>query len=259
MRDAEALGEAEGRHAVDDAEIDRLGLPAQVRRHLGRAARRTSPRRSPRGCRCRRAKACLQLRDVGDMREHAQLDLAVIGRDDLVARRRDEGGADLAPGLRADRDVLQVRIRRGQPARRRRGERVARCAPASVSRMHVLLQRVGIGRFQLRELAPFENLLRQLVARLRQFVENVARRRPLARTASSSRRAGPSCRTGCRRSASASRARTSRRRSPGSRPRGARASGRNRPTAGSGSAGRRRCRASPCGAITSTSGRSSVS
>ena len=40
--------------------------------------------------------------------------------------------ADLAAGLRADRDVLQVRIRRGQPAGRRRGEREGGVhAPAS--------------------------------------------------------------------------------------------------------------------------------
>ena len=31
MRDAEPLGEAEGRNAVDDAEIDGLGAAAQVR------------------------------------------------------------------------------------------------------------------------------------------------------------------------------------------------------------------------------------
>ena len=37
------------------------------------------------------AKACLQLRDVGDVGEQPQLDLAVVGRDELVpgsARRR---------------------------------------------------------------------------------------------------------------------------------------------------------------------------
>ena len=173
----------------------------------------------------------LQLRDVGDMREQPQLDLAVIGRDDLVARRRHEGAADLAAGFRADRDVLQVRLGRGQAARRGGGERERGVHPLGLG-MHVLLQRVRIGRFQLGELAPFEDLRRQLVAGLRQLVEERRGRRPLAGRASSWRRAGPSCRTGCRRSASASRGRTSRRPSRGSRPRAARASGRNRPTGG---------------------------
>jgi len=36
-----------------------------------------------------------------------------------MARRRHERLSQLAPELRADRDVLEVRIRRRQPARRR--------------------------------------------------------------------------------------------------------------------------------------------
>ena len=119
-----------------------------------------------------------ELRDVGDVGEHAQLDLAVVGRDDLVARLGDEGGADLAPRLGADRDVLQVRFRRGQPAGRRRGERVAGVHPAGL-RVHVGLERVGVGRFQLRELAPFEQQLRQRVPFRRQILEHVRAGRPL--------------------------------------------------------------------------------
>jgi hypothetical protein len=42
------------------------------------------------------AKACLSCGDIGDMGEHAQLDLAVVGRDEL-ARFGDEGLADLPP------------------------------------------------------------------------------------------------------------------------------------------------------------------
>ena len=38
-----------------------------------------------------------QRRDVGHVGQHAQLDLAVVGRDQLLARLRDEGGADLRP------------------------------------------------------------------------------------------------------------------------------------------------------------------
>ena len=38
-----------------------------------------------------------QLRDVGDVRQHAEFDLAVVGRDQLVALLGDEGGADRRP------------------------------------------------------------------------------------------------------------------------------------------------------------------
>ena len=85
----------------------------------------------------------LQLRDVGDMGEEPQLDLAVIGRDDLVAFRRHEGPADLAAGLGADRDVLQVRVGGGQPARGGGGEREGGVHPLGLG-MHVLLQRVSV-------------------------------------------------------------------------------------------------------------------
>ena len=57
-----------------------------------------------------------QGRDVGDVGGQAQLDLAVIGREQHMARLGDEGVADLAPFLGADRDVLQIGIGRGQPA-----------------------------------------------------------------------------------------------------------------------------------------------
>jgi hypothetical protein len=74
------------------------------------------------------AEGLLQLRiDVGDMGEHAQLDLAVVGRDQLVALLGDEGLADLAAFLGADRDVLQVRVGGGQPPGRGRRQRKEVC------------------------------------------------------------------------------------------------------------------------------------
>ncbi len=52
------------------------------------------------------------LRDVG---EDPQLDLAVVGRHQAPARLGDEGAPNRLPQLGADRDVLQVRVRRRQP------------------------------------------------------------------------------------------------------------------------------------------------
>src|SRR3546814_1616076 len=50
-----------------------------------------------------------------------QLDLRVVAREQLAPRRRDEGLADAAAVLAADRDVLQVGIARRQaPGRRAR-------------------------------------------------------------------------------------------------------------------------------------------
>jgi hypothetical protein len=47
-------------------------------------------------------------------------------------------------------------------------------------RMHVSGQRVGIGRFQLRDLPPFQNFLRKFVARFRELIEDLRRCRPRA-------------------------------------------------------------------------------
>ena len=63
-----------------------------------------------------------QLRDIGDVGEHAQLDLAVVGRDQLVAGIGDEGGADPPAFLGADRDVLQVGLGRREAAGKHRGQ-----------------------------------------------------------------------------------------------------------------------------------------
>ncbi len=85
-----------------------------------------------------------------EMRQHAQLDLRVVGRHQPVARRGDEGGADAAPFLAADGDVLQVRIGAREAAGRGRGIDQRR-------------ERVDVGRLELRERAVFEDLRRQRV------------------------------------------------------------------------------------------------
>ena len=51
--------------------------------------------------------ASLHARIVRDMRQHAQLDLAVVRVDQYPARARDEHAANLAAQLRAHRDILQ--------------------------------------------------------------------------------------------------------------------------------------------------------
>ena len=113
---------------------------------------------------------------VGDLGEQPQLDLRVIGGHQLVAGIGDEGAADFAAVLGADRNVLQVRIGRRQPAGGGGGERVVRMH-AMRRRIDEARQRIGIGRFQFRHLAPVEDLLRQFVALLGQFLE---RRAPVA-------------------------------------------------------------------------------
>src|SRR5256885_15315377 len=63
-------------------------------------------------------KGLAQLRLARDVSEDPQLDLRVVGRDELPAGLGGEGGPDLAPELRSDRDRLQVRVRGREPPRR---------------------------------------------------------------------------------------------------------------------------------------------
>ena len=101
---------------------------------------------------------------AGDVGEHAQLDLRVVDRDQHVAGLGDEAGADLAPGLRADRDVLEVRVDRREPPGRRVRLQQRRVQPAvGADRRRELLE---VGLDELGQLAPALDLLddRVLVA-----------------------------------------------------------------------------------------------
>ena len=118
---------------------------------------------------------------VRQVREHAQLDLRVVGRDQHVARRGDERAPDLAAELGADRDVLQVRIGAAQAPGG--GDRLVEAGVHAPGRgMHQLRQRVDVGALQLVQPAPVENQPRQLVDE-RQLLEHLHRRRRRSRLA----------------------------------------------------------------------------
>ena len=56
---------------------------------------------------------------AGEVRQQPQLDLRVVGVEQDVSRLGDEGGANLAAQLGANRNVLQIGIHRREPAGRR--------------------------------------------------------------------------------------------------------------------------------------------
>src|SRR3982751_3670059 len=57
----------------------------------------------------------------GKVGEQAKFDLRVVGREQHMAFFGDEGGADLAPLLSANGNVLQIWVRGREPARRSAG------------------------------------------------------------------------------------------------------------------------------------------
>ena len=85
---------------------------------------------------------------AGQVREHAQLDLRVVGGDQHVARRGDERAPDLAAELGADRDVLQVRVGAAQAPGGGDGLVEAGVHAAGLG-MHQQRQRVDVGALQL--------------------------------------------------------------------------------------------------------------
>ena len=104
----------------------------------------------------------LKLADIGDMGEDAQLDLGVVEGEQRLALGGDEGLADAAAFLGADGDVLQVRVGRGEAAGAGAGLDVGGVDAAGIG-VDVILQRVGVGGFQLGELAPVEDAGGELV------------------------------------------------------------------------------------------------
>ena len=94
------------------------------------------------------------------MRHQAQLDLVVVGREDDMPGRGDEGVADAAAHLRADGDVLEVGVGGGEPAGGGNRHGIAGVDAAGFG-VDLLLQRLGVGGAELLHLAPVEQGLRE--------------------------------------------------------------------------------------------------
>ena len=103
-----------------------------------------------------------QNRIVRHVREQPQFDLRIVRNNQLPAFARHEGGANLASQLRADRNVLQIGIRRRQPTGGRAGL-IEGGVQAAGRRVDQRGQRVDIGALQFGELAIFEHLAGDLV------------------------------------------------------------------------------------------------
>ena len=103
--DAELLREAEGREAVNHAEIDDFGDAAV----LGCLRKRRDAKHFLRRAGMNVFAATKSFDEhgiLGEMRENAQFDLRIIGGKQQIPGSGGESGADFAPELGADRDVL---------------------------------------------------------------------------------------------------------------------------------------------------------
>src|SRR4051812_47057970 len=90
------------------------------------------------------------------MGQEPKLDLRVIGDQQFPTGARHKGGANLAAECGADRNILQVGIRRRQTAGGGSGL-VEAGVQAAVGRVDQLRERVDIGALELGELAVVEH------------------------------------------------------------------------------------------------------
>ena len=114
--DLERLREAVRLLAVHDAEVHGLRAAAKLGRHL--VDRHAEHARGGLGMEVLAlVEGRHQMRVAGEVREQAQLDLAVVHREEDLALTGGEGGLHRVPQLRAGGDVLQVGVRGGQAPR----------------------------------------------------------------------------------------------------------------------------------------------
>ena len=159
--DAQRSRQSKWRLPVHDPEVHRLGVaPHLGSHHQWRHAEDFGGR--SRVNIFAAAKCVHQNRIVRHVRQQAQLDLRIVRHHQLPAFARHKGGANLTAQRGADRNILQIRIRRRQPPRRRAGL-IERGVNAAGLRIDQLGQRVDVSALELRELAILQHLARDFV------------------------------------------------------------------------------------------------
>ncbi len=116
-----------------------------------------------------------QQRIFREMGQQPQLDLRIVGGEHHVARLGNESSANLAAQLRADGNILQVRVRGREPPRRR-PSLVERGVQAFGRRVQKQRERIHVGALELRKLAILQHQPRNFVLG-REIFQNVHRRR----------------------------------------------------------------------------------
>ena len=113
--------------------------------------------------------AVAQHRVARDVREHAQLDLAVVGAEQLPPGSRDECLANLRAQRSTDGDILKIRVDRGEAPGRRDGLIEGGVQPPILPQRGG--KRIEIRRFELHQLPVLEDLRRQGML-LRQLLQH---------------------------------------------------------------------------------------
>ncbi len=156
--DAQLSTETEGRHAVDETEVDGFRTATLLVAHLIQGNPENLRRRGPMNVLS--GLECLpQALVAGEVRHDPQLDLRVVGRQQTPAPGRDECLPN-APALGcAHGNILQIRLRGREPARGGDGLVIARVHPAGL-RIDAGGERVRVGGLELAHASVLEDELR---------------------------------------------------------------------------------------------------
>ena len=155
-RDVQPLTQPVRLHAVGEAVGDHLRLRPLLDRHVGRFHREDA-RRRPVVDVGAGGEGLDQTRILGQVGDAPQLDLVVVGDQELEPGGGHERLAELPAALGPHRDVVQVRLVRREPSRARHGLVEGGMDP-TVGR-HLGQQSLAVGRPQLLDLAVGEQVI----------------------------------------------------------------------------------------------------
>ena len=140
---AELLRQSERRQPIDDAEVYRLGAAAMLR--IDHQRRHSEHLRGGEGVNVLAGSVGLDQQLVaGEVRQQTQFDLRVVGGQQHVPGLGDEGSADFAAKLGANRNILQVGIHGREPSGGRAGHVEGGVQPPG-ARVDQHRQRVHVG------------------------------------------------------------------------------------------------------------------
>ena len=167
--DTQGFGQTKGAHAINQAEVDHLGIAALLTADLIRPQAKHLSRRGAVHIQPL-MKGTQQGLVFAQMRHDAQLNLAVVGARNAPAFGCHEGLSHPSSLGGADRDILQIRVVAGQATRHRDGLSVMRVHASGAGMRHPR-QFVGVGAFEFGESPVLQDLGGQGVV-LRQFFQH---------------------------------------------------------------------------------------
>ena len=154
---SQIIGQSEVGNSINYSEVDSLGITAVIRCHILCLFNTKDPHGCSRVNVFSMLKGSNQMLVLRNVSQHPQLNLGIIRTEKhAVCPLRHKSLANKAPLLQTNRDILQVRVNRGQAARL---GQILNIASVDLAVSHYrLLQSDDISGLKLADLTVFQNL-----------------------------------------------------------------------------------------------------